>query len=34
MVINFHFLQYFLLEHDDMISCKYYKTFYENFESF
>ena len=32
MIINFHFLQYFLLEHDDLISCKYVVTFYENFE--
>ena len=26
MVINFHFLQHSLLEHDDLISCKYFVT--------
>ena len=34
MIIDFHSLQYFLLEHDDLISCKYFVTFYENFECF
>ena len=24
MIINFHFMQYFLLEHDELISCKYF----------
>ena len=32
MIINFQFLQYFLLEHDNLISCKYFVTFYENFD--
>ena len=32
MVINFHFLLYFLLAHDDMISSTCFVTFYENFE--
>ena len=26
MIINFHFLQHSLLEHDDLISCKYFVT--------
>ena len=35
MIIDFHFFfQYFLIEHDDLISCKYFVTFYENFERF
>ena len=34
MIINFNFCILFLLEHDDMISCKYVVTFYENFEWF
>ena len=32
MIINFHFSQYLLLEQDDLISCKYFVTFYENVE--
>ena len=28
MIINFYFLQHFLIEHDDLISCKYFVTFY------
>ena len=32
MIINFHSLQYFSLEHDDLISCKYSVTLNENFE--
>ena len=32
MVINFHFIQYFLLEHEDLISCKCFVTFYDEFE--
>ena len=31
MIINFHFLQHSLLEHDDLISCKYFVTFYNDF---
>ena len=27
MIINFHFLQHSLLEHDDLIPCKYFVTF-------
>ena len=27
MIINFHFLQHSLLEHYDLISCKYFVTF-------
>ena len=32
MIINFHFMQYFSLEHDEFISCKYFVTFYDDFE--
>ena len=33
MIINFHFLQrHSLLEHDDLISCKYFVTFYNDFK--
>ena len=32
MIINFHFMQYFLLEHDDLISGKSSVTFYDHFE--
>ena len=35
MIINFHFLQHSLLEvaeHDDLISCKYFVTFFNDFE--
>ena len=28
MIINFHFLQLSLLEHDDLISSKYFVIFY------
>ena len=27
MIINFCFMQYSWLEHDDLISCKYFVTF-------
>ena len=32
MNINFHFLQQSLLEHDDLISCKYFVTIYNDFK--
>ena len=32
MIINFHFLQLSLLEHGDLISCKYFVTFYNDFK--
>ena len=32
MIINIHFLQHFLLEQDDLISCKYFVTFYNDFK--
>ena len=32
MIINFHFMQYYLFEHDDLNSCKYFVTFYDGFE--
>ena len=32
MNINFHFLQHSLLEHDDLISYKYFVTFYNDFK--
>ena len=32
MIINFNYVQYFLLEHDDLISCKCFVTFYDDFE--
>ena len=32
MIINFHFLEYSLLEHDDLISCKCFVTFYNDFK--
>ena len=32
MIINFHFMQHFLIEHDDLISCKYVVTFYDDFK--
>ena len=28
MIIDFHFMQYLILEHNDLISCKYFVTFY------
>ena len=33
MIINFHFMQYFLLEHDDLNLCKCFVTFYDDFLS-
>ena len=32
MIINFHFRQPSLLELDDLISCKYFVTFYNDFK--
>ena len=32
MIINFHFLQDSSLEHDDLISCTYFVTFYNDFK--
>ena len=32
MIINFHFLQDSLLEHDVLISCKYFVSFYNDFK--
>ena len=32
MIINFCFMQYFLLELKDLILSKYFVTFYDNFE--
>ena len=32
MIINFHFLQDSLLEHDDLISGKYFVSFYNDFK--
>ena len=34
MIIDFHFLcvQNSVLEHDDLISCKYFVTFYNDFK--
>ena len=32
MIINFYFLQHSLLEHDGLISCKYFVTFYHDFK--
>ena len=32
MIIIFCFLQHSLLEHDDLISCKYFVTFYNGFK--
>ena len=32
MIINFHIMQSFLLEQNDLISCKYFVTFYDVFE--
>ena len=31
MIINLYFLQHSLLEYDDLISCKYFVTFYYDF---
>ena len=30
MIINVHFLQHSLLEDNDLISCKYFVTFYND----
>ena len=32
MIINFHFLQHSIVEHDDLISCKYFVIFYNDFK--
>ena len=32
MIIYFHFLQHSLLEQVDLISCKYFVTFYYDFK--
>ena len=33
MIINFHFLHSLLeVEHDDLISCKYFVTFFNDFK--
>ena len=32
MIVKFHFKQYFGLDHDDVISCKCFMTFYDDFE--
>ena len=32
MIINFHFLPHSLLEHDDLISCKYFVKFHNDFK--
>ena len=32
MIINFHVLQHSLLEQNDLISCKYFVTFYNDFK--
>ena len=32
MIIKFYFLQRSLLEHDDLISCKYFVTFNNDFK--
>ena len=32
MIINFHFLRHSLLEHDDLITSKYFVTFYNDFK--
>ena len=32
MIIDFYFLQHSLLEHDDLISCKNFVTFYNDFK--
>ena len=31
MIIKFHFMQFSCLEHDDLISCKWFVTFYDDF---
>ena len=32
MIIKFHFMQYFCLDQDDLISCKCFVTFCDDFE--
>ena len=32
MITKFHFMQCFLLEHDDLISSKYFMTFHDDFD--
>ena len=32
MIIKFHFIQYSHLAHDDLISCNYFVTFYDDFK--
>ena len=32
MIMIFHFMQYSLLEHDDLILCKCFVTFYDDSE--
>ena len=32
MIINFYFLHHSILEHNDLISCKYFVTFYNDFK--
>ena len=32
MIINFRFMQYFLIEFKDFILSKYFVTFYDDFE--
>ena len=32
MIINFHFLQHSLLDHNDLISCKYFVTVDNDFK--
>ena len=32
MIINFHFMQCHWLEHDDLVSCKYFVTSYDDFK--
>ena len=32
MIINFHFLQHSLLERDDLVSCKNFVTFSNDFK--
>ena len=32
MIINFHFMQHSLPEHDDLISCNYFATYYNDFK--
>ena len=31
MMMTFHLMQWFLFKHDDLISCKYFMTFYDDF---